>query len=235
MDQKRTLRFADLGPWRWVVLILGPLVLGIGCNPISTMGFLLNPFADTKIPPECKLAAPNKEVTVVILTTFGYGEVRPEFLTMDRELSECLAQQMRKRFEENRDKVVIVPHSQVRTYLAKNHNDPLLAKKQIGKHFHADYVINVEINKLGLYEPRSFSMLLHGTAEVAVTVLDVKQPEGEGTIFERTFSGQFPEDHVQQVSDISMAVFRGQFLDYVADKLTRYFAAYPVEERFGNK
>jgi hypothetical protein len=231
MGKTHPFRLADLGPWRWIVLILGPLVFSMGCNPITTMGFLLYPFADTKIPAECKLAAANKEVTVVILPSFGYAEVRPEFLTMDRELSERLAQQMRKRFEENRDKVTIVPHSKVRAYLSKNHNDPLLAKKEIGKHLGADYVINVEINGLGLYEKGSFSTLLRGTAEVAVTVIDVKQPEGEGTIFERHFSGQFPEDHPQAASDTSLVAFRAQFLDHVASKLSRYFAAYPIEER----
>jgi hypothetical protein len=226
-------RLVSLPFWSWTALILGPVVLSLGCNPITTMGFLLYPFAETKIQPECDLTAGGKETTVVILSSFAYSEVRPEFLTADRELNERLGQQLRKRFEENREKVTIIPYSRVRGYLAKHHDDRLLAKREVGKHFLADYVINIEVNGLGLYERGSSRKLLRGRAEIGVTAIDAKLPEGEGTIFERSLSIEYPENNPEDADNISPVVFRSKFYDHVAGKLCRFFAAYPVEERFG--
>ena len=216
---------------RWIILLVGPIVLGIGCSP-ATLGFLLMPFTDNRIQPTFKLAQKNKEVTVVLLSDFAYREHRPDFLSFDRDLAERFAGHLRKRFQENKDKIKIVPQSQVRAYLAKQRDEDLFSKQELGRHFKADYVIAMEINSIGLHEKGSSNMLLRGALDMSVTVHDVHQPDGEGVVFEKeNHQWLYPTPGAEDAGNVSIGFFRSKFLDHVARDLTRWFAAYPMEER----
>ena len=221
--------------WHWYILILGPIVLGIGCNPITTLSFLLQaPFGETRFPPACQIAAKHKEVTVVILTSLAYrNDIRPEFLTVDRDLTDRLIQQLRKRYEENREKVNIVPFSKVNRYLAQQSDTSLLAKQEIGKHFHADYVINLEINAISLYEKGSIGeQLFRGTADIEVTVIDVKQPQGEDPIFTRNYTCQYPENMPEFASSTTVGDFSSKFLGRLAWDLSKFFAGSSAQDKY---
>src|SRR5262245_16815323 len=98
---KRWTKFDRVG--LWAALVLGTAWLAIGCSPAS-LSYLFLPFVEDKIPAKCKLATSEKEVQVAILTNFASLETRPELVPADTELSERLAQQLRKRFADNKEK-----------------------------------------------------------------------------------------------------------------------------------
>ena len=45
---------------------------------------------------------------------------------------------------------------------------------EIGSHFNADYVIDLEINKLSLYEVGSYNQIYRGRTEISINLCDVK-------------------------------------------------------------
>lgn len=206
-------------------------MLGIGCGP-STLAMLFLPFMDDKMPPRCKLANADKEINVVVATRFSSLEVRPEIMTADQELAESLAQQIRTRSKENKEKVKVVAPIKVRPHLLKlkewDHSSLLAATES----FKADYVILVEIQKLSLVMPNSFNSLYQGNADLEVTVLDTKQPALESVAFKEAYRCEFPKSRPIDTSGSSPSQFRMMFVNKVARDLARWFVAYPSDQRF---
>lgn len=214
--------------WKWTLLLLGALWVSFGCGPV-TLFYFLSPFSDDRIPPKCKLAA-SKEVTVCILTSFAMLETRPEALRADDELAELFAQQLRKRCQENKEKIKVVPPAKVRDY-KRQADFATRSMHDIGKHFQADYVISLEINNLGIYEKGSNHSLFRGNTELNIQVVDVNKPAGEGTILTEPYQRQYPTNNPRDVSEMSPTQFRNLFLNAVAADLCRMFTAYPKEQR----
>jgi hypothetical protein len=214
--------------WKWTAFILGSLWAAIGCTP-GTLTGLLMPFADDKVPPVCKLAK-KQEVTVCIVTNFATLETRLDTVPAANELSELFAQQLRKRAEENKEKIRVLPPGKTRSYAsAADFTGRTL--QDIGKQCKADYVISLEITNLELYERRSSQMLYHGNADINIQVVDVTKPAGEGAIYTEAFRREFPRGGPRDASDMSAAQFRLMFLNAVAGDLTRMFTAYSSDQR----
>ncbi len=214
--------------WKWAALLLGTLWVSVGCGPASLIYFL-SPFSDDRIPAKCKLAT-GKEVTVCIVTNFAMLETRPEAIRADDELAESFAQQLRKRCQENKEKVKVVPPAKVRDY--KRQSDfATRSLHDIGKHFQADYVITLEINDLAIYEKGSSHGLFRGNIELNIQVVDVNKPVGEGTIFTEPYRRPFPTNGPRDANEMSPTQFRSMFLSAVANDLCRMFTPYPKEER----
>jgi hypothetical protein len=224
-------KHSRLRAWKWTALLLGTLWVSIGCTP-ATLTYFLMPFSDDRIPAKCPLpAAGKKEVTVCIVTEFAALETSPETAPAERELAELFAQQLRKRCQENKEKVKVIPPEKVRSY--KRQSDlATRSNHDIGKHFKADYVITLEINQLAIYEKGSSRSLFRGNTEINIQVVDVNKPLGEGTIFTEPYHREFPTNGPRDVSDVSATQFRGGFLNVVASELARMFTPYPKDQRF---
>jgi hypothetical protein len=222
---------AAMGKRRWCLALLfaGVGALGFGCNP-QTLGFLLMLTSDNKIDPVCKLASADKEVKIVILPSMD-TETRPELLRVDRELAEKLAELLRVRFKENKEKVTIVPLMQVNAYRDRRANQRNLFPQEIGRHFQADYVLSLEVNSISLYEKGMTACpLFRGRADITVTVLDVNKSEGEAPIFEKEYACEYPRD--RPIDAGSVSAFRAGFLNRMAKDLAKNFAAYPLEQSY---
>src|SRR5438445_532908 len=138
----------------WAALFLTAAGMAIGCNP-QALNFLLMPFVDDREQPKCKLSNPDKkEVTVAIVTTFSNLETRPEMLPIETDLSDRVATEMRKLAKENKEKIKLVPTSKVRSLMNQDASGTL-SRQEIGKKLQADFVINLEVNSISLYEKGS--------------------------------------------------------------------------------
>lgn len=203
-----------------------------GCN-LMALPFFLIPGMEPKHEAKCKLAAQDgdKEVKVLILSAAGL-ETRPEFLRVDRELSRLLYMQMEDGFKKNKEKVTIIPVSQVEKYKDDHPNWHSLSPEEIGKHFHADYVIDLEINTMTLYEAGSANTLFRGHAEISLDVVDVHKPS-EGPIYKEEYTIDFPRARGPiPASDGSVPQFRQRFLSVIARELSWRFTAHLVEDDF---
>jgi hypothetical protein len=215
---------------RWAAVIFGTLVMGIGCNPAMMLGVLM---PDEKIPPRVALESHKKETTLVVMASFARpldAEFQPELHSVDRELAERLAQHIKKRFDDNRNKIKIVPYYQVTGYLNKTPSGNLLPKADIAKHFKADFLVHLEINSMSFYE-KGYRQMFRGQAEINVSVFDPTADAG-GLIFQEIYTKLYPESGPRDAGgqDASFNVFRAMFLDHMADDLSCWFAAHPKEK-----
>src|SRR5438552_16765379 len=151
--------------------LAGLLLVAVSCTGCNLMAlpFFLIPGMEPDHEANCKLAphGMEKQAKVVILSPAGL-EASPEFLRADRELGRLLYVQMEEGFKKNKEKVTIVPVSQVEKYKDDHPNWRSLSPEEVGKHFHADYMIDLELNTVTLYEAGSANTLFRGHAEISL-------------------------------------------------------------------
>jgi len=214
--------------WKWTAFLLGTLWVAIGCNPATLTGILM-PFSDDRVPPVCPLAK-KKEVTVCVVTNFAGLETRLETAPAANELAELFALQLRKRAEENREKIKVLAPSKTRNCAgAADFTGRTL--QDIGKQCKADYVVSLEIASMDVYERKSSQMLYRGNTDINILVVDVSKPAGEGTIFNEPYRREFPRSGPRDAADMAAPQFRQLFLGAGAADLARIFTAYPSEQR----
>lgn len=210
--------------WRWAALILGLAWLSIGCSP-ATLSFFFMPFTDTNIPPRCKLAAKNKEVTVCIVSNFASLETRGDIVPADGELAALVAGQLRKRTKENRENVTVIDPSRTRNQALSGRS-----LQEIGAQFKADYVIALEIQNLTLYE-KGTNLLYRGNIDMVVRVADAKNGDG-ALIFNEPLRIEYPGSQGPiDTAEMNILQFRSRFLNKVAADVARLFTGYPPEQR----
>ncbi len=201
-----------------------------GCN-LMALPFFLMPGMEPKHEAKCRLASKDKEkeVKAVILATSGL-ETRPEFLRVDRELSRLMSMQMQEGFKKNKEKVALVPTSQIEKYKDEHPNWRSMDPAEIGKHFEADYVINVEVNSVTLYEQGSANTLFRGRADISLDVVEVHKPV-EGPIYREEYTCEYPKVKGPiPVDNSNPAQFRQRFLNVVARELSWRFTSHLVED-----
>jgi hypothetical protein len=217
--------------WRVAALILTGLVVSIGCNPIQMLNFIATPFADASVQPACPLTIPDKESNVVIITTHDDVEDFTVFRGANDVLTRRLIALLEDRYKEHKDKVKIVPFTKVQAYLNKHPDWVTQSKREIGKHFNADYVVFLEMGPMTLFEKGSNSLLYRGNLEIHIAVIDANQDEGEGPKYEKDYACTYPLHGPKDSSSLTMAQFRGEFLDHIAKDLLMEFAPYETRNR----
>jgi hypothetical protein len=202
-----------------------------GCN-LASLPYFLMLGSEPTVKAQCKLASDDKdkEVKVVILTSCGL-DAQPEFLRVDHELSLKLYRQLQEGFKQNKEKVTLVPVSHVEKY--KDEHNNWRSPAEVGKYFEADYVINLTIGSISLYEQGSSRMLYRGHAEIHIDVLDVSKAS-EGPIYEEEYSVDYPRRGPIPAGvgagEGNPAQFRLQFLNLVAKQLSWRFTAHLQDE-----
>jgi hypothetical protein len=215
---------------RWAAVILLLLVATFGCNPL-TMPFFLMGGMDPKYEPDFRLANDKHEVRVAILT-YSPLEMRPELAGADREMTSLLAQHLQQECKANKELVHIVSNSKLQRFKDEHPNWKSLSPGEIGKYFDADYVIDLEIDALTLYEQGSNNQLFRGRAEISVSVVEVAKRDEE-PIFRKCYSCEYPRTRGPvPVSDSNPQKFRLEFLTRVATDLSWLFTAHTVQDNF---
>ncbi|MSQ96556.1 MAG: hypothetical protein EXR98_18680 [Gemmataceae bacterium] len=227
-------RFTPSRPgWRWVlVLVAGMAWLSVGCNP-QMLSMIIMPFTDTNVDPEYKLFAKDKEITLVILTNFARPEHRPDLQGADAELAIQIAQAFRNRCTTNKHKIKIVSDAQVRSRQLNQRAGGQLGAVEIGAHFKADYVLDVTINSLGLYEKDLYPPMYRGRTDLAVSMYKVKAADDDGhKVFGKEMQRGFPSGPGPiDATSMTASWFRTTFLTKVANDVAKTFIGYPPEER----
>jgi hypothetical protein len=213
--------------WRLACLFLVAIAT-CGCD-LSTMSYFLIP-QDSCYPPECEqLHLPKKEIKIVFLAYVG-AETRAEFLRADRDVCDLLVQVLRKKYAENKYKITIVSPGQVEAFKDKNPDWRTMGIAKLGEYFHADYVINLDLDGLSLYEPKSNNEWFHGQAEITVTVVDVAKA-GDPPVFRKVLPCTWPRTGPASVFDTNPIQFRSEFYCFMVRELARIFAPYNTEDK----
>jgi hypothetical protein len=212
--------------WRAAALVLGAAVLSLGCSPLTVISFLWP--GDSRIKPEYPLVCKDKKETkIVVLAAFTALDTVPETNGADQELAERLITVLKKKYEEDGQKVKIVPHYQVRDY----HNKSPFAQTpyEVGKHFDADKVVYLEIGRMSLYKEKSNHTLFSGRVDMTVTATDMHLPREEGPPFHQEYVCEYPQGRELPADGSNPSLFRATFLDHVANDLSRFFTPYELD------
>ena len=205
-----------------ILLSLWGAVLSAGCINFPQGLYFFMP--EAKDPAELKRLADkeSKKEVKVVLWTYMALDAREEFIQADRRLAAVLAEEIRRLSEENREKVTIVRPNLVDQYKSRHPNWQALEPATVGHDFNADYVVNLEINKLSLYEPKANQQIYRGQTEMLVSVVDMKNPDEP---LQKEFTDRYPTEARCDMTplDITPYQFRDKFLEHVAKRLAFYF------------
>jgi hypothetical protein len=132
--------------------------------------------------------------------------------------------------EENQEKLTVVSPRKVEDYKNTHPEWKSLRLEEVGHYFKADYVVQLEIDQLSLYEPNAHEQLYSGRTHILVSVVDVKNPDESPHPTE--FTDRYPtEARAIDALDMPPMVFRQKFLDHVAKRLSYFFVNHQKRER----
>jgi hypothetical protein len=174
-----------------------------------------------------------EQVNVLVLTYAG-AESRPEFIKVDRDLAAVIANEMRETFKSNGEQVKVISTSKVEKFKQEHLNWQMMELVEIGKRFDADWVVYVEVDNetLTLYERGSARELFRGHADYSVTLINVHDPEDKR---QKQYSYTYPgEAKALQASDSTATLFKQQFLQQIARKVTGCVTARPTKDKYGD-
>jgi hypothetical protein len=200
-------------------------VMSIGCNPISTLGFIFRDEQKVKatIPLKPHLDAKGEvleDVKVVLLCTIpGGGSL--DFAGADRELISLVSQRFPMMLAANgvKDNIKVVPTVQVDKFKASHPQWKALNPSVMGRQMGVDYVIDITIGGLQIYEPGSNKQIYQGKAEVNVDVYDCTKKSGEP--LNHVFQISYPHGMGmgRDASAVSVARFKQELMYEIADKI----------------
>ncbi len=221
---------------RIVGVTLALLGLAFGCKPFALPFYLLN-LNKPRIPSHysfyerAREAKGKKEIRVAVLVDRGRG-LSPDFLGSERSLANLLINGLRAGFELNRERVIVIPASEVEEFKRRNENWRSMEGPEIAKSLGVDYVFDVELSSMSLYEPGS-RHLFRGNCVVSVRVVDADEKAAE--IFPPyEYVKEFPGNGVTVAADSQTTPqqFQNQFLAKIALDLTGLFTAMHTRDRF---
>jgi hypothetical protein len=219
--------------WRWILVLIGGLAwVSIGCNPQSLSAFLM-PFSDNNTPPEYKLFAVDKQITLAIVANFARPEIHPDLQAADAELAELVADTFRKRCADNKHKIKIVPIAQVRSQELKQRQltGGDISAVEIGKSLKADFILEMNVNYVTIYEKNTYPRMYRGQTDISVNLFKVDAKDGEHKVFTKEYPRIYPAGSGPiDASSMSSTMFRRGFLTKVANDISKMFIAYPPDE-----
>lgn len=218
---------SKVGKWArrvvWAMLLAVP---AIGCSPLNVIGFM---FArDEKMPAPYPLTfdkdSPKKdkeEVVVLLMPQLAPG-TKAEFVTADRELATKLAKALPEAAKENKDKkkLKVLSPSQLDKFKMANPQWKQMSAGEIGQKLGADFVLEIYLDKMRLYQPNSINEIYEGRAEVGVSIYEVGPSGGE---FKDKYplSFAFPKTGVRDASAMSQSEFKKMYLENLTAEIVR--------------
>ena len=220
--------------WRWLLVLTGVLAwVSIGCNPQS-ISMLMMPFqGDGGIDPEYKMFVKDKEVTLAIVTNFARPEIHPDMQGADIELAEQLSMAFRKRCEENKHKLKLIPTAQVRANQLKQQLDGGdYSAPGLGAGLKADFVLDLRVNSFSLYEKGNISKMFRGNTDISINLYQVNPKDGEHRVFSKEFRRIHPRDSGPiDAGSLSVTGYRNMFAATVASDIVKMFVSYSPDDK----
>ncbi len=217
-------------------MLLGVLLVGFvacfGCNPALLPLFLQGEAQDDPTIKHLALEDKSKEVKVAIVVSNNRLDARQELRYVNRDLGRKTVEQLRTVAKANEDKLTVIDATKVQMFLEnqphwKDLDYDALADK-LKQKFKVDYVIDVEIDSMSLFEQGSHE-LLRGRANLHVNLLNANDAEDIG--HDQDIHDLYPNDYNGPTaldSDVDVAGFRDKFLTSLAKKIVYCFCKHPT-------
>jgi hypothetical protein len=203
------------------------VIAGAGCNPFLLMGHLINsddPKQKAEFPLKPRPKFEKEEVRVLVLTSTPPTD-SPEMVGIDRLLAAEFIPLLEARCAENKEKVVVKKLKLVDDFKKETPNWRSMTPYEIGKQFHADYVIDIEVLNISIFEPRSNRQLMRGRAQVGVAAFDMSKTLPD-PVFTTELPVVYPGAAEVSVNDEPYSTFRHKFVKHLATQLVIKFSAH---------
>ena len=197
-------------------------VIATGCNPLTMAAFIFN--RDTKLPAEYpfltkeeKKESKKEEVTVAVFAKFNPGAMH-EFAGSDRELAAMLTKRLNADAKLNKEKVTVISPADVDKFKIRNPNWTNMHPSAWAKKLGVDFVLDIHVGSIGVYQPGSGNLVYEGRAEVSVDVYDATKPDAEPK-HKYIHPYTFPKTGMIASSDVPPSKFKMMFLEKLASEL----------------
>ncbi|MBN9519136.1 hypothetical protein J0H58_11555 [bacterium] len=221
------------GKWakRGVWLTLAA-VLTIGCNPITLTSVLLR--SETKTPAQFPLRpkeGPKKdkdeEIKVLVLASLAPGAMTSEFAGADREVSAAIAKLLPEVGKANKETFTVISGRQLDTFKTQNPSWRSMHAATIGKRLGADYVVELSMSGLQMYQPGALNNIYEGKAVVSVDVTATADASAPPQHYVHSFNYPgFP----RSADSIPPAQFRIEFVNKLAQEIVFYHVDHKAAE-----
>lgn len=212
------------------VLVAVASAAGVGCSPTALM--MLTEKDGGRIQPDCPLPAKgeNKTVTVAVLPSADPG-LPMDFIGVERELAVILANKLEGGSKDAKRPVRpirVVELPKVEKYLASHPDWQTMSPGVIGKQLGADYLIDMRVNRMAMYDPQFGQEAFVGRGEVTMVVYDTDEPDRPM----REFPPHTSHQPARSASG-SAPQYRQWFVDRMATELSWRFVPHMPERELG--
>jgi hypothetical protein len=223
---------------RWLTITLLIIAGGMGCSPLQLPFYIFGPSVDSEKTPatgynfytKAREDKHKKEIKVVVLP-YHSRSVALDYAGADIKLANAYVKKLTEKFVDNKERVKIVPIHDVEKFKQEHPEWKTMGAKAIGDHFKADYIFDMELSGLGLYDRKSRQPFLLGNIRVSFMILDVEK-EGEDPVYNTEFVRQFPKLGARPVDldNSSSEKFQQEFFQHVAMEMTWLVTAHTAED-----
>jgi hypothetical protein len=206
----------------WVGLVA---VLSVGCNPITSLYFLFR--GDQKAPAEFPLLPKGEKKDVTVALLVAAPDAQWEFVGVDRDLAASVGRKLLEHTKDGKHPIRAVEQGKIDKFKANTPDWKALPAAEIGRQLGADYVIDLSVAAITLYEPGTGKLMYQGQATVEGTVTDV----AAGTQHAHYFAN--PRMDSRPASDMLMSQYKAKLLDRIADEVTWKHVAHAHDQQIG--
>jgi hypothetical protein len=187
-------------------------VLGGGCTPASTLYFLFR--GDGKQPAEYPLTPKEGKNSVSVAVLVTAPAAGWEFAAIDRELATAVARKFTELTKDGKAPIKVLDPAKIDKFKATTPDWKALSSAELGKQLGADYVIDVTLANMTLYEPGTGKLMYMGTATVEATATDAATGKVLGSYYAN------PRLDSRPAGDIPPAQYKSKLVERMADEIS---------------
>ena len=211
-------------------LMASMVIAGLGCSLLAPVLLIMDMAGvDDKANIKYHFEKEARRVAVVVHLS---KQPQMDIGHFDREVASLLAMKI-SGYTNKKPEIVVA--SKVQKWMDE-HQD-WKTPEEIGRGVNADYVVFVEIRRLGFYEKEGWTQFYKGTCDASVSVHRSGKENDETVPPSEPFtcSIRFPAGMKPMTdADLTLPQFRGLFIRHTAERLSWIFVPHATNEEYGD-
>jgi hypothetical protein len=201
-----------------VALAVLAVTAATGCATIVGLYAVLQPFGPPMV--EARFPLAGKRVVLLVSPTQQLLWSHPDDMTR-------LAAELWREMDQNVEEIRLVELALVRDLQDRREDFDSMTRADVGKHFKADYVLEIEVTEYTLMKS-DVDMILRGHIFGAIRVADVAD---RGKVaFTDLLDHTYPKGQPELLGETELATFTRRFLKRVGKQIAWRFHDHPVRD-----
>jgi hypothetical protein len=212
---------SQIQPGKWarrVVLCTLAAILLSGCNPTICQVGSIAIYKPADYPLVYADGPKKGKECVVAVFVSCTPEIRKVFEGCEGQLVSNTAKKLQEMAKESKQKLVVFDPTLVNKFKKKNPDWNRMHPSQWGRNLGVDYVLDIHLNKMSLYQLGSQNQFYEGQAEVTVDVFDVDAGIAEPK-YNYVYPFKYSHTGIVDAASFPVTRFKYDFLDHLAAEL----------------